>query len=334
MIQGLAAAELLRMRKRRSLQVIVLAVPLLVGFFFVLGHGSIYEPPPFDPVAYRAQLIADGYAIGLPPEEADQLLDEAVGFAEQDQERQLEYAAHTRATFLFPYSLVTVLGYGTFVLLALVLLAATTTGDEFGWATIRTTLIANSHRRGVLLVRIGALVAAAVLVFGMLLLLGTILPFVLGVGSGRLPSALPVFDPAALLVLLGGLLLASVAVIGLATLATLLVRSGALTLVVVLIYVVVEAAVLLALMRFQQFGFDSQGRPGELAWLLDAFPVRGLATLSTAAGQAANGLPPYPGEVVVRDLAPVGLPLLSLTIAAAIFLALAFRRFGRMDIVE
>ena len=334
MIRGLARAELLRLRKRRSLQVIILAVPLLVGFFFVLGHGSIYEPPPFDPVAYRAQLLADGFGIGMPPEELEQLLDEAVGFAEEDQERQLEYAALTRATFHFPYSLVTVLGYGTFVLLALVLLAATTTGDEFGWGTVRTTLLANSHRRGVLLVRIGALVVAAMLMFGLLLLLGTILPFVLGVGSGRLPATLPTFDYGALVVLLGGLLLASVAVIGLATLATLVVRSGALTLVVVLIYVVVEAAILLALTRFQQFGFDSQGRPGELAWLLDAFPVRGLATLSTAAGQAASGLPPFGGDAVVRDLAPVALPFLSLTIAAIIFLALAFRRFGRMDIVE
>lgn len=334
MIRGLAAAELMRMRKRRSLQVIVLAVPLLVAFFFVLGHGSIYEPPPFDPVAYRAELIAQGYAIGLPPEEADRLLGEAVGFAQDDHERQLEYAALTRATFHFPYSLVTVLGYGTFVLLALVLLAATTTGDEFGWGTIRTTLLANSDRRGVLLVRVGALVVAAVVMLALLLLIGTILPFVLGVGSGRLPATLPVFDGGALLVLLGGLLLAAAAVIGLATLAPLLVRSGALTLVVVLVYVVVEAAILLALMRFQQFGFDSEGRPGELAWLLDAFPVRGLATLSTAAGQAASGLPPYPGSEVVRDLSPVGLPVVALTIAAAIFLALAFRRFQRMDIVE
>ena len=334
MIRGLAAAELLRLRKRRSLQVIVLAVPLLVGFFFVLGQASIYEPPPFDPATYRAQLIADGYAIGLPPEDAEQLLDEAVAFAEQDHVRQLDYAALTRATFHFPYSLVTVLGYGTFVLLALVLLAATTTGDEFGWATIRTTLIANSHRRGVLLVRIGALVVAAVLMLGLLLLMGTILPFVLGVGSGRLPATLPAFDGGALLVLLGGLLLASVAVIGLATLATLVVRSGALTLVVVLVYVVVEAAILLALMRFEQFGFDTQGRPGELAWLLDALPVRGLATLTTAAGQAASGLPPFGGDAVVRNLAPVGLPFIALTIAAVIFLALAFRRFGRMDIVE
>lgn len=323
------------MRKRRSLQVIVLAVPLLVALFFVLGHGSIYEPPPFDPVAYRAQLIAEGFGFGMPPEELEQLLDEAVGFAEQDQERQLEYAALTRATFHFPYSLVTVLGYGTFAMLALVLLAATTTGDEFGWGTIRTTLLANSHRRGVLMVRIGALVIAAALVFGLLLLIGTILPFVLGVGSGRLPATLPAFDAGALLVLLGGLLLASIAVIGLATLATLVVRSGALTLVVVLIYVVVEAAILLALIRLPVFGYDAEGRVGELAWLLDAFPVRGLATLSTAAGQAASGLPPYPGgEAVVRDLAPVGLPFLSLAIAAAIFLALAFRRFGRMDVVE
>lgn len=334
MIRGLVAAELLRLRKRRSLQVIVLAVPLLVGFFFVLGYGSIYRPEPFDPAAYRAQLIGEGYVIGLPPEDADRLLDEAVGFAEQDHLRSVEFSALTRAAFHFPYSLVTALGYGIYVLLALVLLAATTTGDEFGWGTIRTTLLANSHRRQILLVRTAALGAAAVLMFALLLLLGTILPFVLGVGSGRLPSPLPAFDAGALLLLLGGLLLAAAAVIGLATLATLVVRSGALTLVAVLVYVVVEAAILVALLRLEAFGYDSSGQPGELAWLLDAFPVRGLATLTTAVGRAATGLATYPGEVVVRDVSVSGLPMLSLTIAAAIFVALAFRRFTRMDIVE
>ena len=44
-----------------------------------------------------------------------------------------------------------------FVLLALVLLTATTIGDEFGWGTIRTTLLGSSHRWRILLVRLGAL---------------------------------------------------------------------------------------------------------------------------------------------------------------------------------
>ena len=333
-MRGLMAAELLRMRKRRSLQVIVLAVPLLVAAFFFLGYQGIYEPPPFDAVQYREQLIADGYTVGLPPEEADQLLDQEVANAETNDAMWRESIALQRATFLFPYSLVTVLGYATFMLLALVLLVATTMGDEFGWATIRTTLLANSHRWRVLLVRLLALVVAATLILALLLIIGTVLPVVLNVASGRLPPTLPAFDWGALMLLLGGLLLASVAVIGLASLATLMVRSGALTLVAVLVYVVVEAAFLVFLLRFEPFQYDQDGKLGELAWLLEAFPVRGLATMTFALGHAASGLPQYYQEAVVRDVAPAGLPMLSLTIFAAVFLGLAFRRFGRMDIVE
>lgn len=333
-MRGLVAAELLRLRKRRSLQVIVLAVPLLAGAFFFLGYQGVYEPPPFDAAQYRAQLIADGYVIGLPPEEAEELLDQEVAFAEQSEGQMRESIALTRASFLFPYSLVTVLGYATFVLLALVLLVATTTGDEFGWATIRTTLLANSRRSQVLLVRVLALGAAAVVMLALLLLIGAVLPTVLGVASRQLPPTLPAFDWSALALLLGGLLLAAAAVIGLATLATVLVRSGALTLVAVLVYVVVEAAFLVFLLRFDAFRFDDAGNPGELAWLLDAFPVRGFATMSGALGRAASGLASYPGDVVVRDVSPAGLPFVSLTIVAAIFLGLAFRRFRRMDIVE
>lgn len=281
-MRGLIAAEFLRLRKRRSLQVIVLAVPLLAGAFFFLSYQGMWEPPPFDAAQYRAQLIADGYTVGLPPEEADRLLDQEVAFAEQNEVQMRESIALQRATFLFPYSLVTMLGYATFMLLALVLLVATTTGDEFGWATIRTTLLANSHRSQVLLVRLLALGAAAALILAVLLLIGTVMPVLLNVASQRLPPTLPAFDWGALVLLLAGQLLAAAAVIGLAALATLVVRSGALTLVAVLVYVVVEAAFLVFLLRFKEFQFDESGNPGELAWLLDAFPVRGFATLSTA----------------------------------------------------
>ncbi len=333
-MRGLIAAELLRLRKRRSLQVIVLAVPLLVAAFFFLSFQGLYEPPPFDAAQYRAQLIADGYGIGLPPEEVEQLIDQEVGFAEENERQWRDSVALQRATFVFPYSLVTVLGFSSFVLLALVLLVATTIGDEFGWATIRTTLLANSHRSRVLLVRLLALGAAALLMLGLLLLIGTVLPFALNVASGRLPPTLPAFDWGALLLLLGGQLLAAAAVISLATLATVMVRSGALTLVAVLVYVVVEAAILVFLTRFEPFQHDNEGRPGALVWLLEAFPVRGLSTMASALGRTASGLPGYPGETFARDTAAAGLPMLSLTIVAAIFVTLAFRRFRRMDIVE
>jgi ABC-type transport system involved in multi-copper enzyme maturation permease subunit len=325
---GLFRAEWLRMRKRRSLQVIVLAVPLLAVFFFATGFGSIYEQPPFDEGRFRQELIDGGYVEGLPPEEADALLDQEVEFARQSDEQSRQGTAYERTTYAFPASLVRILGYGTFVLLALILLTATSLGDEFGWATIRTTLLASSHRWQLLSVRLFGLVAIAVVIFGSLLVLGAILPVVVGVSNHQL-VAQPPFDVGALFVLLAGYLVASTAAIGFAALATLLVRSGALTLVAVLVYATAEIGILLAMSRFAEFQPE-----GALAWVPTLLPVRGLTEITSVAGRAATGLPSFADEVVPRTLDTAILPIVSLVVATAVFTGLAYRRFARMDIVE
>jgi ABC-type transport system involved in multi-copper enzyme maturation permease subunit len=325
---GLMRAEWLRLRKRRSLQVIVVAVPVLALFFFASGFGSIYEQPPFDAERFRQELIDSGYVEGLPPEEAEALLDQEVEFGRLNDEQSRESAAYQRTAYAFPASLVQILGYGTFALLALILLTATSIGDEFGWSTIRTSLLASSHRWQLLSVRLLGLVATAGLIFGSLLLLGAILPVLLGVSSYRLVPQ-PPFDAGALLVLLAGYLVAGVAALGFAALATLLVRSGALTLVAVLVYATAEIGVLLAMSRFPEFQAE-----GELAWLQTLLPVRGLTEITSVAGRAATGLASYPGELVPRNLEPAILPLVSIAIAGVVFIGLAYRRFGRMDIVE
>lgn len=325
---GLMRAEWLRLRKRRSLQVIVLAVPVLALFFFVTGFGSVYEQPPFDVESYRQELIANGYVEGLPPDEADALLDQEVDFALQNDELSRQGTAYERTTYAFPASLVRILGYGTFALLALILLTATSLGDEFGWATIRTSLLASSHRWQLLSVRLFGLAAIAVVIFGSLLLLGAILPIILGVASYQL-VAQPPFDIGALLVLVAGYLVAAAAAIGFAALTTVLVRSGALTLVAVLVYATVEIGVLVALSRFPEFGPE-----GELAWLPTVLPIRGLTEITNVAGRAATGLASYPGEPVARSLDPTILPTVSIVVVGVVFVGLAYRRFGRMDIVE
>src|SRR5437773_901838 len=247
-------AELLRLRKRRSLQAIVLAVPLLVGVTFVLGYNSIYEQPPFDEAAFRQELLDGGYGVGVPPEELEPILAEAIGSQRQMMAQVEESQRLVRATYVFPYSLVQVLGSGTFVLLALILLTATTIGDEFSWATIRTSLVASGRRRKFLLVRLGAVGVAGLLIFGLLLVLGAILPLFLNIPASKLPATLPAFDGGAFLVLFGGELVASLLVIAFAALITLLLRNGALTLVSVLVWVAVEAAVLTLLLRVPNFG--------------------------------------------------------------------------------
>jgi hypothetical protein len=332
---GMVRAELLRLRKRRTLQVIVFAVPLLTGVIMVLGYNSIYDPPPFDEAAYRQELLDQGWAVGVPPEEVEPLLHDQVEQQRQMMGQVAEQSALVRATFIYPYSLVLVLGSGAFVMLALILLTATTVSDEFGWATIRTVLVASSHRRRFLAVRFTALATAAVLIFGMLLLLGIVLPVAINVPAAKLPPVLPAFDGGAFLVLLTGEVLAAFLVIAFAALVTLLARSGVLTLVSGLVWVAVEAAFLAVLMRDPSFGqYSPTGEPPPNAWMLDAFPLRGLTTIMQTVGRAATGLPGYPGDEVARDPGVGLLPIVSFAILTTILITASFRRFSRMDIVE
>jgi ABC-type transport system involved in multi-copper enzyme maturation permease subunit len=333
---GLVRAEVLRLGKRRSLQVIVLGAPLLIAVLFVMGWSSIYSNPPFDAEGYRAQLIAEGYVAGLPPEQAEPLLAEAVEQARQQYALAEAGEANQRATHLFPYSLATVMGSSVIVLVALLLLTATTMGDEFGWGTIRGMLLASGHRRKILAVRLAALAAAAVVMIGLTLVVGAILPFVLNVAAYRLPDPLPAFDYGALLVLVGGVLLASLVVACFAVLATLAFRSGPVALIVLPVWLAVESAILALLVRFPSIGGEMVigGQPGPDAWILELLPLRGFTTLTTVASTAAIGLPPYPGAPFTRSLAAVEVPIVAFAVVALVFGVLAFRRFNRMDIVE
>jgi ABC-type transport system involved in multi-copper enzyme maturation permease subunit len=331
---GIIRAEILRLRKRGPLLLIVVAVPLLAAIFFGLGYASIFEPEPFDPVRLRQEYVDFGYLEGVPPGEAEQYIEELLAQEATNHATQIESVRQARAQYAFPQSLVTILGNAMFLLLALALLTATTLGDEFGWGTIRTTLLGSSHRWRVLLVRLGALWVVAALIIALFILAATLAPLLLGVANKPLPSPLPPIDPTALVIFVVGILLASFAIIAFATLATVIVRNGALTLVGVLVYVVVEAAVLALLTRFEAFGFDFEaGRPGELAWTLDALPAHGFVTLMDVGARAASSLVRYEGDVI-RPIGDVALAVVAFGAWGALFGLLAFWRFGRMDIVE
>lgn len=337
-MSGLIRAELLRLRKRRSLQIIVFAAPLLVAVITVLGYNSVYDIAPFDEAAFRQEMIDSGYVVGMPPEDAEALLAETVTSQRQMIEQQEEQARLTRAGFAFPRSLSTALGTGVFMLIGLVLLTATTIGDEFGWGTIRTSLLASTNRRRFLLVRLGAVVVASLLILALTLLVGAVVPLVLNIPANKLPATMPAFDSGALLVLLLGEAIAGLAVIALAAAVTVLFRSGALALLAVLVWVAVEAAVLTLLSRFPEIAgtFSNEGvhSPGPLAWVLEVFPLRGITTLIQTLGRAASGLPSYVGEPISRDIGIVAVPIASFAVLATVFAAVAFRRFQRMDIVE
>jgi ABC-type transport system involved in multi-copper enzyme maturation permease subunit len=338
-MRGIIRAEILRLRKRNALILIMIAVPLLAAMFFGLGYASIFDPPPFDPVRLRQEAIDFGYAEGVPPDQVEQYLDEYIAQAERDHVMQVEGAKQTRAMYALPQSLVTILGNSMFVLLALALLTATTVGDEFGWGTIRTTLLGSSHRWRILLVRLGALWLVSALILVLMLAVGALAPIFLGVADRPLPSPVPPVDFGALAILVLGILLACLGVIAFATLATVIVRNGALTLVSVLVYVVVEAAILALLMRFKAFGYDFENqRPGELAWTLDALPAHGFVTLMDVGAGAARAFL-YLGQFQVEGqklpaIGDVTLAVVAFAAWGALFGLLALWRFGRMDIVE
>jgi ABC-type transport system involved in multi-copper enzyme maturation permease subunit len=326
---NLLRAESIRFRKRRSLQVIILAVPLLAAFIFIASFSSIGPPPPaFDAAAVRAELIAQGYGLGLPPEELAQALDEAVEAQRFPFEQNRLQHELQLATFAYPQSIVVLLGNGTFVLFALLLLVATTVGDEFGWGTIRTTLLASSHRARLLAVRLGVILAIGIVLALALILLGALLPIILTTTGAQLGVEHPL-NLGGLGVLVLGTLEAGLLIVAFSSMATLLVRSGSLTLVVLLVYVAIEAAILTVLLRFEAFRDQ-----GGLEWVLDAFPVRGISRLLDTAGRVASGMPRFAGEGIQTDLSIANVPLIALLVWSAIFLAVAFRRFTRMDIVE
>jgi ABC-type transport system involved in multi-copper enzyme maturation permease subunit len=327
---GLIRGEWLRLRKRAPAVIIVLGVPVFVAFFFVAGFLSIYSPMPVDEAALRAEMTENGFLEGLPPAEAEQMFDEVLEQQRQDYARSLEYEAVQRAAYAFPRSIITVLANATVVFLGLILLTSIVLGEGFGTGTIRTTLLAASHRRRVLAARLGVLVTTAVLMFVLLLLIGTIAPLILGVAAGRMPASVPAVDGGALAIMLGGELLAAIAIIGFASMATLFVRSGALAFVAILVYTAVEGAVLVLLSRFPNFDYST----GTETWMTTALPIRGLTEIITVAGRAASGLASYPGEVISRDTHSTLLPLASFTVLAIVFGLVAFRRFSRMDIVE
>ena len=337
-MRALIRAELLRLRKRRTLQVIVLGVPVVVGLLFIMNFTSIQSLPPFDEAATRQELIDMGYVVGLPPEEAERLLDETVGQWRQSHEQAQRELELQRASFAFPYSIVKVLTNGPFVFAALLLLTATTLGDDLGWGTVRTNLLASGNRRRVLAARLTCIAAAGSLMFALLLLVGSLLPFLINVTGSGLPAELPPLDVGALLFLLVGELLAAFAVMGFAALATLVFRSGPLALVALPVWFAVEAAILVTLLRFPNFsgrqGPDGNWIPGQDAWLLEAFPLRGLTTLIDTAARAASGLPRYLGEPMPGDLTLAMPVTVTFAALAVVLLAAGFRRFQRMDIVE
>ena len=112
-MSGFLRADWIRFRHRRDVLVIALALPVLAVVGYASGLTSSGNQFSFDP------------DFSPPPE-------------------ILAAMAAERQRFAFPQSVLTLLGSTGIGLLALVYLAVATVGDEFGWSTIRLSLLASS----------------------------------------------------------------------------------------------------------------------------------------------------------------------------------------------
>jgi ABC-type transport system involved in multi-copper enzyme maturation permease subunit len=328
-VTGLLRAEWLRFRKRRALQILVIAIPVLIAFFYLAGfRNTTSYLPVFDEQMVRQQLVEEGALNGVPSDQVDEMVRQMIDSQRADYEQQLAQVRLQQSGFAFPQSLLVVLGSATYAFLALILLTATTIGDEFSWGTIRTSLLASSNRGRLLLGRLVSLGAVAGFVFAVTLLLGVVLPLILAATGSALPPA-PAVDFGWLAILLLADLVISVTVISFAAMVTLVVRSGALTLVVALAYVAIEGVTNGLLLRFAPFQDE-----GSLQWLLNVLPFRATVTVLDRLAGAAGRVEPFPGAFGPSDPGAASLPLAALVVWGAVFMAIAFWRFRRMDIVE
>lgn len=206
---GLIRADWLRLRRRKDLWFVLLALAGLAAISYWGPLTSIDSHFSFDPTR-------------PPPPEV------------------LAQMAAERARFAFPQSLLTVLESGQIFVLALIAFAtAGTLAAEFVYGTIRTSLVASSNRRAFLGVRFGAMAVVALLLLAVVVIVSTVMPVIAAMVGFDLPGGHPV-DVAGLLGLLGSLFLFALVIVGLASLLTVLFRNSGIALILSFAYFLIE----------------------------------------------------------------------------------------------
>ncbi len=332
-MRALLHADLLRFRRRRDFWIIGIAVLVIGGVGYLSSYRSEVTDPQYpDAAAVRQQVVSfsDFTGSGMTQTEIDAQIDQMVTeqLAQNDQQRA-DWEAH-QAIALEKYdvaqSAFTLLGSGVAPLLALVLTASLAVGDEFRFGTVRTSLLAAGSRRRFLAARLVSLFVMTVGLLAALVLLGTILGLGLRAVGAEVSATTTPIDPAAGLAWFGGHVLTTMTVISLGLALTVLLRSGALPLLLILFGGLIE----LFIANLPIFA------PNELlSGVPQGFLGASVRTLTTRLGLDTHAVALAGAEV---PFAAIELPLV--TIAAIIaawgllFLLLADRRFRTMDVVE
>lgn len=330
---ALLRADWLRFRRRKDFWIIAIAVCLFSGVSFLAAYRSDAADPSWftlDPVQIRQDIVAYTEFGGMTRAEIDAQIDQMV--ADQLVQNQIqsdEWEARQRVTlqkYDVSQSIFTILGSGLMPILALVLGASLAVGDEFRFGTVRTSLLAAGNRRRFLGARLVSLFAITVGLFVILVLLGVGLGLGLRIVGAELAPVTTPIDPLSAVFWLGALVLTTMTVIALAVALTVVLRSGALPLLLILIAAFVELFVA-SLPIF---------RPGEfLAAVPQAFLTTSVRTLTAVLGYQTHAVALADAEVPTTA---IDLPLVVVAgiIAAwgVLFLVIADRRFRSMDVVE
>ena len=332
-MKALLRADWLRFRRRRDFWIIAVAVLVIAGIGFLSGyHNDATDPTWWNqtPAEIRAEVTSYGGFEGMTQAEIDQQIDLMVADRlTQNEQQRAEWEAQ-QAIALQKYDITqtpfTLLGSGIIPMLALVLAASLAVGDEFRFGTVRTSLLAAGSRRRFLAARLISLLVMTVGLFVALVLLATILGIGLRLVGAEVTVAPTPIDPASGLAWLAGQILATMAVIVLGTALTVLLRSGALPLLLILLGGLIE----LFLSALPIFA------PGEfLSGVPQGFLASSIRVLTARLGYDTHAVALTATEV---PYTAIDLPLIAVAAVIAawglLFVVAADRRFRTMDIVE
>jgi ABC-type transport system involved in multi-copper enzyme maturation permease subunit len=333
-VRALLRADWLRLRRRKDLWIVAIAVCVIGLVSFLNGYQQDLSDPSWlitDPAQIRQEITTYSEFDGMTEAEEAAQIDQMVADTLSMNRQQLdEWHAQQRITlqkYAFPQSIFTIVGSGIIPLLALVLLASLAVGDEFRFGTVRTSLLAAGDRRRFLAARLASLLVLTAGLWLGLILIGSIVGLGLTVAGADLGDPPAAVDAASSVVWLGSQLLTTMVVIALATALTVLLRSGALPLLLILIGGFVE----LFVAHLPVFA------PGEfLSGVPQAFLVQNIQLLSGVLGQNTHALAlAGTGELPYQAFA---VPMLGVAAVVAVwgvlFLLIADRRLRTMDIVE
>lgn len=172
-MRALLVAEWLRLRRRLDLWLVLGGVLGLIAFSFLsaaLSAGRM-EFAPIDP--------------SMPP-------DLIAEIERQNAELQRQMA-QVRDRYLWPWSLIEVLGIGSVTFFGTAFVAVSWLGSEYTWGTLRNVLLAEPRRGRVFAARVVSIGLVALGQVAALLGLGAILPAFLSIsGTGSPPPLSPI----------------------------------------------------------------------------------------------------------------------------------------------